>query len=45
MHTHFGVGYRFAAEPADGTPPASEAEQAASQARLSRSAPDLLPLR
>jgi DNA-binding winged helix-turn-helix (wHTH) protein len=28
VHTHFGVGYRFAAEPADGAtpPPAAEAK-------------------
>src|SRR3712207_6248274 len=26
IHTHFGIGYRFAAEPADGAPEASEVE-------------------
>ena len=26
IHTHFGVGYRFAPEPADGEPPAPRAE-------------------
>ena len=45
VHTHFGVGYRFAAEPADGTQPASEAEQAVASRPAEPHRPDLLPLR
>jgi DNA-binding winged helix-turn-helix (wHTH) protein len=29
IHTHFGVGYRFAAEPVDGSEPAQRAAEAA----------------
>ncbi len=29
IHTHFGVGYRFAAEPVDGSEPAARAAEAA----------------
>ncbi|MGO9822867.1 MAG: response regulator transcription factor, partial [Solirubrobacteraceae bacterium] len=45
VHTHFGVGYRFAAEPADGRQPASEAEQAVASRPAEPHRPDLLPLR
>jgi DNA-binding response OmpR family regulator len=45
VQTHFGVGYRFAAEPADGTPPPSEAEQAAARRPAEPQRSDLLPLR
>jgi DNA-binding response OmpR family regulator len=45
VQTHFGVGYRFAAEPADGTPSQSEAEQSAAPRPAEPRRSDLLPLR
>ncbi len=39
VHTHFGVGYRFAAERADGTAPASRAEAPAPASRAEARAP------
>ena len=45
VQTHFGVGYRFAAEPADGTPAQSEAEQSAPPRPAEPQRSHLLPLR
>jgi DNA-binding response OmpR family regulator len=36
IHTHFGIGYRFAAEPAEGAPPEGEAPPSAEIARGAR---------
>jgi two-component system response regulator RegX3 len=35
VHTHFGVGYRFAAEPVEGTPAAAQAGAPAPAAEAS----------
>ncbi len=50
VHTHFGVGYRFAAEPADGSQPQEPAPLESPQPNETRQAkqperPGLLPLR
>ena len=39
IHTHFGVGYRFAAEPAEGTPAAAERESVSRRSEEPRPAP------
>jgi DNA-binding response OmpR family regulator len=41
IHTHFGVGYRFSAEPVDGTPAAADA--AAQRAAAAADAPATVP--
>ena len=44
IHTHFGVGYRFAAEPVDGSEPAARVAEAAVAEPADRPAPATLRL-
>jgi DNA-binding winged helix-turn-helix (wHTH) protein len=44
IHTHFGVGYRFAAEPVEGSVPAERASEAAYAEPADGPAPSTLGL-